>query len=241
MKIALSPRLCALLLLYQTLYHRANAQPSPPPVSDAVLAYTNSTCAEIRLYNGPLYLGYDHHAKGHPFFLSDTLQTASAEYDGIFYPRLKLSYDLVKDVVIMPNPSNTVLLQLLSEKLSSFTMASHHFIFLQPDSNAQKAPDAGFYELLYNGKVTALAHYVKMAKNQGKAEEDLASYLQYDTWYLVRNTRFFAIRTNKKLLDACGAAAGATRTFLRRNNLSFHKDPAKTLARTAEFLSQNNY
>ena len=238
MKCALSPRLYLLLLLWATLPCPADAQQPRSPQSDAILSYTTSLTAETRLYNGTLYLGYDHHAKGHPFFLSDTLLTASAEYDGIFFPKIDLSYDMVKDVVTIPNKQNTVFVQLLPGKLRSFTIASHHFIFLHPDSNAQESPAPGFYEVLYSGKVTALSHHVKLVKNLGKADEDLSAYLQYDSWYLLINDHYISIHNNKNLQNIFGSAA-ASRTFLRKNNLSFKKDPATTLAKTAEFLSQN--
>ena len=57
-------------------------------------------------------------AKGHPFFQSDSLITGSAEYDGVYYPSLGLSYDLVKDLVIIPDKQHSGWQQLLNEKLT---------------------------------------------------------------------------------------------------------------------------
>ena len=96
-KRLLNPLFLAILIL---LYTPAPAQSTAgPQLTQAIGAYTGSLAAAWRLYTGPLYLGFDHHAAGHPFFLSDSLLNASVEYDGIFYPSLNLSYDLVKDLV----------------------------------------------------------------------------------------------------------------------------------------------
>jgi len=230
-----------LLLLLSWVAFDAIAQtpPNDPQLTVAILAYTNSTLAEARLYNGTLYPGYDHRSQGHPFFLADTPLQASADYDGIFYPRLTLSYDLTLDAVIMPNEQRSALIQLLTGKLSSFTIGTHPFIFLQPDTNARNAPAPGFYEVLYAGKITALAHHYKLVKPIGRSEEQLSAFRPFDNWYLRIADRYLPVHNNKNLIDALGPGAASTiRSFLRNNKLNFKKDPAAALARTAEFLSQ---
>jgi len=240
--------LCPTILIGFILSHPpATAQqvstlPAAPgaQATEAILAYTGSPAADWRLYNGPLYLGYDHHAQGHPFFGSDGPQPGAAEYDGIFYPALDLSYDLVKDIVIIPDKQKSAYVQLLTEKLTAFSLGENRFIYLPEDSTAINQPTAGYYQLLYNGKARALAKHWKQVQNNGKAEENLTIYRQYDSWYLEMNNRYLPIHSQKSLLKAFGAGDKGLRNILHSKNISFKKHPAAALTAAAELLSQSN-
>jgi hypothetical protein len=228
--------LCPAILISLILLH----PPASAQLKEAVLAYTGSPAADWRLYNGPLYLGYDRHAQGHPFFQSDSLLTGSVFYDGVFYPSLGLSYDLAKDVVIIPDKQRSSWLQLLTEKLTGFSIGSERFIYLSPDSTAENQPGAGYYHLLYDGKTRALAKHWKQVQNIGKAEESLTAWRQFDNWYLEMNHRYILIHNQKSLLKAFGAGDKGLRNILNSKNISFKKDPAGALASAAELLSQSN-
>jgi hypothetical protein len=235
--------LCPTILLGFILLHPpASAQSSAaaPQLTEAIVTYTGSPAAVWRLYNGPLYLGYDRHAQGHPFFESDSLLTGSAEYDGVFFPILSLSYDLVKDIVIIPDRERSAYIQLLTDKLTSFSLGQSKFIYLSPDSAAQNQPEAGYYQLLYNGKARALAKHWKQVQNNGKADENLSIYRQYDNWYLELNNRYLSIRNQNSLLKAFGAGDKGLRNILRSKNISFKKDPVAAITAAAELLSQSN-
>lgn len=228
--------LCPTILIGFILSHSpATAQPT-----EAILAYTGSPAADWRLYNGPLYLGYDHHAQGHPFFGSDAGITGSAEYDGVYFPSLSLSYDMVKDIVIIPDKQRSAYVQLLTEKLTGFSLGPDRFIYLSADSTAAGQPAAGYYQLLYNGKARALSKHWKQVQNNGKVEENLTIYRQYDNWYLEMNNRYLLIHSQKSLLKAFGAGDKGLRNILHSKNISFKKDPAGALTAAAELLSQSN-
>lgn len=230
-KRLLGPILIGLILLHP---------PASAQLKEAILAYTTSPAADWRLYNGPLYLGYDRHAQGHPFFQSDSALTGSADYDGIYYPSLSLSYDLGKDIVIIPDNRHSAWLQLLTEKLTGFRLGPERFIYLSPDSTAENQPAAGYYHLLYEGRTRALAKHWKLVQNIGKPEEDLTAWRQFDNWYLERNHRFILIHNQKSLLKAFGAGEKGLRNILNSKNISFKKDPAGALTAAAELLSQSN-
>ena len=224
------------ILIGFILFH----SPASAQLKEAILTYTTSPTADWRLYNGPLYLGYDRHAQGHPFFQADSGLTGAINYDGIFYPSLNLSYDLVKDVVIIPDKQHSAWMQLLTEKLTSFSLGPDRFIYLSPDSAAVDQPAAGYYQLLFDGKARALAKHWKQVQNNGKAEENLSIYRQYTSWYLELNNRYIPIRSQNSLLKAFGAGDKGLRNILHSKNISFKKDPAGAIAAAAELLSKSN-
>jgi hypothetical protein len=208
-------------------------------LTTAILVYTHSPAADAGLYNGTIYTGYDHHAQGHPFFLSDSLFTGSVHYAGILYPDISLSYDLVQQIVIMPDKRKELRFQLNTEQIRYFTLAGHRIIRLIPDSSVANAPVPGFYEELYKGKATALARHEKIVQDIGKAEENLSRYRQYDTWYLEVNDHYYLIRNDRSLTAAFGAEGSRVRDLLRKNHIRFKKDPAIALAKAAEFYTQS--
>ncbi|HEY4287863.1 MAG TPA: hypothetical protein VGN00_12245 [Puia sp.] len=228
-------QLLSFLILLCT--HR-DAISQPLSDSEAVQSYTTSPASRDKLYNGPLYSGYDHHPQGHPFFISDTLLTGSISYDGILFPGVRLSYDLTKDAVIMKNVQKDINFQLLPEKLPYFTIAHHRFVYLTSDSTAVDLPSTGFYEELYHGKAIALARHEKVIQYIGRAEENLTHYRQYDFYHLQVRGRYYSIHSERNMLDAFGPDKTLIRDFVKRSRLSFRKDPVATLAKTAEYYSK---
>ena len=233
--------LASFLLFILFLPRRCEAQ-SPPidsnALKSAILTYIHSNAAEAQLYNGILYPGYDRQAQGHPFFLSDGFITGSVDYDGILYPELPLSYDLEKDILIIPNKQRNTTIQLLTEKLSGFAIDGHSFIYLSPDSGAVNPPAPGFYEVLYKGSTTALVHHRKLLK-AGVHTEDPSNYIQYDDWYLEQHDHYQAIRNNSSIISAFRKQNRPLKEYLKKNRLNFRKAPAAAIAGAAEFYSRS--
>lgn len=242
--------LCYLLLLIGFLSADAQMAGNADPgigtdsgfqrsLTTAILAYTHSPAAGAGLYNGPIYSGYDRHAQGHPFFLSDSLLNGSVHYAGVLYPDIPLSYDMVQQIVIMQDKRKDLRFQLNTEQIRYFILAGRFIIRLIPDSTAANAPAPGFYEQLYKGRATALARHEKVVKEIGKADENLSRYREYDTWYLEINDRYYLIRNDRSLTAAFGGEGSHVRDLLRKNHIRFKKDPAVALAKAAEFYTQS--
>lgn len=232
---------CLYLFLFYLVPTHAQAQPSPLPadtgaLKKAILVYTQSKSAEASIYNGMLYAGYDLQSQGHPFFLSDTPLLGSITYDNSCFPDIPLSYDLEKDLVVVPDKRNVVKIQLLSEKLQSFTIGRHQFIHLFAN-NTTNTPAEGFYEVLYPGKTMALARYKKVLQATGKAEEKM-HYQQYENWYLQMNGRYYPVRNHRDLFNIADSYKNALKDYLKKDRISYKKDPEHALIKAAEFYSQ---
>ncbi len=126
-----------------------------------VINFHNSVLKEnIHLYNGWQGPGYNHLAIGQPYFMADSVQVGSIYYDDTYYPNVPMLYDLVNDDVTIieysPQTDSTLTqyvsvlrLDLVKEKIQSFSMPSHEFVRLITDSNSVSMPK-GFYERMYN-------------------------------------------------------------------------------------------
>jgi hypothetical protein len=235
-------------VVFQGILTGVNAQPANENQSNenqsltkAIFVYTHSPAGKARFYNGILYLGYDHHPQGHPFFGSDSMLTGSVYYHNVYYPEIPLGYDLTKDIVIMPDRQASFIFQLPSAETQYFTIGTHHFIRISPaDSMVFNAPATGFYEELYNGKASAFARHQKVIQTIGRADENLSRYLQYDIYYLEVKGHWFTIRNDRNLRDAFDTDAARIRDFLRKNKIRFGKDPVSAMIKACNYYKELN-
>jgi hypothetical protein len=234
---------------FQGILTRVNAQPANEnqSLTKAILVYTHSPAGKARFYNGTLYLGYDHHPQGHPFFGSDSMLTGSVYYHNVYYPEIPLGYDLTKDIVIMPDQRASFIFQLQSAETQYFTIGTHHFIRISPeDSIVSNAPATGFYEELYKGKASASASASAFARHEkviqmiGRADENLSRYQQYDIYYLEVKGHWFTIRNDRSLRDAFDTDAGRIRDFLHKNKIRFSKDPVSAMIKACNYYKELN-
>lgn len=231
-----------LLMLFSLPSPPAAAQhPSDAAVSDRSIAllrqYTHAELGpDSRLFNGYEYIRNGTPAKGTPFFDADDLQKAELSYDGILYRDIPLEYDLVLDKVVIRDYSGKTLISLISEKISHFSIDSHHFQYIS-GTNAANAPSAGFYEvLLPSGRVTLLARRQKRLIFPSN-REDQPRYDQLNFYYLRLDDRFYAVDGKDALLDALKDKKEALKKYIRENKIRFkhHLETALT-ATTAYYL-----
>ena len=127
------------------------------------------------LYNGPQYVEYDTriHEGFHPFFQSAGFNPASIMYDHILYEKVPLKYDLVKNELVIKDPSGTFRFSPSNGKISYFKVLNHTFIRIVRDSSNRSVINTGFYDLLYNGNHLVLLQK-ETKKNANFVEENLA-------------------------------------------------------------------
>jgi hypothetical protein len=207
-------------------------------VNKTVRYYTDGAGASSNLYNGTIYPGYNHHVQGQPYFVADSFRTGSVYYDGVIYPEVPLSYDLLNDELIIPNNDQSLKIQLIKEKVGYFYAYNHLFIRIAQDSASSNTPDNGFYDNLYSGKATVLVRREKKARTFGKAEEDISRFVQYDHYYLLLNNRYYPVKGKGSVLDVYQDKKSAVRDFIHSSKISYKKDPEYFLVRTAEYYSQ---
>ena len=199
--------------------------------------YMTSMGKRIYLYNGSEYIFNSHGITGHPFFESDHLINSRIEYDGTLYYDIPLAYDLVQDRVFTTDTSMNFNIQLFNERVSSFTMAGHHFIRIHSDSGQSMSSTEGFYDLLYDGRIRVLTKRIKMAE-PGFKSEDPFHFVSYNEYYLWKNYDYLRIDSKKSLFKAFGDRKDLIKKFYHKNNLDFKKMPEQTLVKTTDYYLQ---
>jgi len=209
-------------------------------VDSTVSVHRTSLRENLRLYNGIAYnVTYDG-AKGFPYFDSESMQKGNIFYDGTLYNNVPLFYDLVSDELITESYDHQYNIQLLSDKISYFTIAGHQFVYLLKDSTHGAFMNTGFYDLLYRNKSLVLVKREKKLKEIAKAEGIDAKFIPYAFYFMRLNDTYHKINSSATLLDAFGDKKNIIRSYLRKNNFRFKKDPENTMVKAAGYYDQLN-
>jgi hypothetical protein len=190
------------------------------------------------LYNGKEYLPYPFTMEGQPYLDSDQMQTGSVTYEGILYPDIPVLYDLFRDLLVTKHYNPVFRISLLTEKVDSFTIASHHFIRLAPDSVLRKQIAPGFYELLYNGKTSVLAKRKKVVEQTTTVEKIKRSFLVKDSYFIKVNGNYYLVKSRAGLLDAFSGMRKEISKYLKRKTLRYRDEKEAALVAAAKHYDE---
>jgi len=206
-------------------------------MADSVIKmYYNTVGENMQLYNGSEYAGSFSNSIGHPYFESDRLQKGSILYNAVLYQDIPLSYDLVRDELIISNYTRNFNLKLVTEKIIYFSFLNHVFVKIEPDSSMGTSLASGFYELLYNEKLMVLAKRVK--RLQAGAAEDKPKFVQYDHYFVRNDNMLKEIESERDLLEFFKDQKAEIKKYLHKNDFRFKKDPGNTIVKAAEYYTQ---
>ena len=159
----------------------------PLALSYPVRLYYNALGENAHIYTGYEYPTPDKTIRGTPFFLC---LPADLTYDGIYYMKVPIQYDIVKDLVIINRLGQNYTISLISEKLDEFSFENHDFIRLTRDSVRGVELNTGFYDRVYAGKTTVL---VKRTKHIQEVLEYTATskiYQEDNRYYVVLGGKY---------------------------------------------------
>jgi hypothetical protein len=209
-------------------------------VDSAISHHKQSLAENLRLYNGIAYNIVYPGAKGFPYFNSERMQKGDVFYDGALYTDVPLFYDLVRDELITESYDHLYNIQLLSDKIRYFTIAGHQFIYLLNDSAHGTLMTSGFYDLLYSNRSMVLVRREKKLQEIAKGEVIDAKFTSYTLYFIRVNDSYHKIGNNAGLLAAFADKKNMVRTYLRKNNLNFKKDPENTMMKAVAYYDQLN-
>ena len=111
-----------------SLYHRPSVYTS---VEDN---FYKAIGAQSHLYNGIEYEFYDPLIKGNAYVFDNfSFTSGSVVYDGYLYKNVSMLYDIYKDLLIIQLYHSVLKISLLKNKVESFDLLNHHFIYIEQD------------------------------------------------------------------------------------------------------------
>jgi len=130
-------------------------------------------------------------------------------------------------------------ISLLGDKLTSFDVFGHHFIYVKNNPAAINAVKPGIYEELYGGKTLVLKKWDRSIQQ----DHSLAAIGTYFStaidYYVYNNNAYFSANSKGEFLDALKDKKQNVQQFIRANKIKFKKDTKETaMARVAAYYDQ---
>lgn len=207
-------------------------------LSHTLTVYYDRLGDQAPIYNGSLYRGIEYtFEKGSPYFLLGKTGKGSIVYDNINYPNLSMIYeDYRQNLVVIDQAFQ---LQLVNEKIRSFTIEGHYFEYVLLDSLNKGLPAAGFYEVLYAGKSKVLKFTTKKIRETLSTSEGLRRYMDESSDYYIRSWNSYTLVNNRhEFLNFVSDHKKDVQRFIRKNDLSYKSDTDNTLTKAAAYYDQ---
>lgn len=194
----------------------------------------------LQLFNGSEYTFAGHGAIGFPFFESAALLPGTIYYNGKPYYDVSMQYDLVTGNIVINDYTKSFSITPVREKIDSFFILRHKFIHLYVDPANAAVPGSGFYEVLYEGKITVLAKREKKYQLSLNAADKTAAYPQYDTYYVQNNAQFYQVHNKSAMLESLPGKKNLIKDYISKNKLDFKRNRERAIVQTAEYYDQIN-
>jgi hypothetical protein len=166
---------------------------------------------------------------GHAYFLVDSLLDGSVSYDGVNIGGLKLMYDESLDELVAHDISKIYMVQLVKQKVDSFSIDGHRFVQLRRDASFISQPDPGFYEVLHEGRLVALKKEIKRIAEKTGTGSFERSFETRSAYYILDGKRYYQVNNQRDLIAVLGNKK-ELRLYIRENNLSYKRNPDELVA-----------
>jgi hypothetical protein len=197
-------------------------------------AYNTAIGQQSRLFNGPEYDLYSPTIKGNAYFSDiNNFTPGTVIYDGIFYKDVPMMYDLYKDVVAVLLYNKFSRFALLNERVQSFDLLNHHFIYIRTDSLNANSINTGFYDQLYSGNLEVLVKRSKAIQNTTGLNTIETYFTSGKSFYLKKGNNYYSIGGQGTLLGILKDKKKELQQFIKANKIKFNKTPEEAMVAIA--------
>jgi hypothetical protein len=247
----MTPRAKALIILlcvcvpfsFTALFGQLSADDSTfyrKAVASTVARYHQSFGNQSPLYNGCQYIGYPFSFRepDHPYFGGKSFLKGDITYGGVLYPGVQLLYDEVAEVVVFMDPTHRI--QLVSDKISSFSILNDKFIRLIKDSSNAILVGTGFYQFLYAGKSSVLKKEMKtIGEDVRNNTEGVVRFIELKTYYYIyKDNAYYSVKNKKNLLAIYKDRKTDIQQYIKNNKLRYKKNKDSFLIKLSTYYDQ---
>jgi hypothetical protein len=234
-------------LIVLTVTHPANAQTLQEDsifyqtaLTNTISIYKKKLGDQSPLYNGSRYspVGFIFQT-GSPYFISDSFYLGSVVYDNILFDSLYLLYEDLRELLVARSHDN-YLLQLINQRVSSFTISGRPFIRLSADSLHPGIPKTCYYEILYPGRSQLLKKTFKTIVEEPSVYENtvIRHIEETESYYLRIAGSYQRVKSKSELLMLLHDHQKEIQKFIKKTKLNYRKNRENILILTAEYYDQ---
>jgi hypothetical protein len=197
--------------------------------------YDQQLRGTTRLYNGIEFIDpFQRRAiEGFPYFLLDDWQDGSILYDGQLYENVAMLFDIFQNRVIVEHSNTHSKIELVTEKINSFTIADKYFIQLQ-------SPNEGFYEQLYWGEIKIYVRHYKTIHEKVDENRKIIEFITKRKLYILKNGIYYQVTSKKSALNVLKEHKSELNKLLNQERISFKNNKEQALRRMGEYFDQLN-
>lgn len=191
-------------------------------LQQAIKMYDHFSRDNAPVYNGPQYIFLVYKKEGDPYFESGDFSDGWVNYNGRKYDSLKMIYDVARNQVVVLAPDKISAIALHNEFVDSFSLRNHVFIKLEKDYK-QNLNNAGFYDLLYNGKIRVLARRLKEIDENIQGNDIVHIFYVKDHYYIFKDGLYYLVGNKKDLFRLFHDQLHDVKKFIRKHHLKFKR------------------
>ena len=174
--------------------------------------------------------------EGHPFFQSKIFETGAVLYNNVLYEKVPLLFDIIKEELLIHDPSKIYILKLKSERIRWFGIWGHTFIRLIVDNAINSPLHTGFYDLLYNGKTSLYNKVSKHFQENSASTQGLNKYVvESNEYFIKKDNQYYKVKNKKSLLTVLNNKKKEVAQFIKKNKLNLRKDNNNALIKIVAY------
>jgi len=151
---------------------------------------------------------------------------------------VQLMYDEVADVVLLSDSTHQI--QLIKEKLQSFTIGSDKFINIWVDSNVTNLYASGYYQALAEGPVSLLKKEIKKVRDRIIGTEIFYQIDVTTDYYVKENQNLYLIDGKKAIIKILNNKSQELRKYINSERLNYNKDKEAMLIKVVNYYNLLN-
>jgi len=203
-------------------------------ISNTKNIYLQFIQGNAHLYNGTEHKGYQSVNEEHPYFVLDDWAVGSIIYDGELNENVPIMYDIWRDKVVIDHYSSRNKIELISKKVSEFTLPGHTFIAIRPNS-ANEQIQEGFYDQLYKGNVSVYARRTKQYEERIESNVLIPSFAEKNKYFLLKDGKYFQVNSKATALDVLSDQRKMLKQYLSKSRIRYKKEKEKWLTMLAGY------
>ncbi|GAA0878004.1 hypothetical protein GCM10009119_09720 [Algoriphagus jejuensis] len=163
--------------------------------------------------------------EGDPYYFSRQFENGSLTINGITYPQVPLLYDVYRDQVVTFHPVFKQKILIKPEKIDAFNLANGTRFKYFSGNESHLRNGNGIYEVLGEGKFTALAKQFKTTKSKRELSKYDEEYVDKVDYFLRKDGQFYQVSKESAVLKVLGLEKKNVRKELKAKNLNFKNNP----------------
>jgi hypothetical protein len=193
-------------------------------VEETMQSYRSAVGLQAHLYNGAEYfVPVKHYVEGHQFFKDKAFQKGRVLYDGSMFVDVPMLYDIMNDELVTVHTGSGLTQKLVKQKVASFSLHNHNFIYIEVDSMTSLSMASGFYDLLYEGEIRALVRREKTLQEKATIGGMEGNFTAIDKYFIWKDGIYHPVRSKGSVLRVLKDQRKQLNRFTNANKLRFGK------------------